>query len=236
MTVSNAGPSDAAGVSVADQLPSGYALVEATPSAGAYAAPPWTVGALAANASATLVVTATVRPSGDYANTATATATTSDPTPGNNAATATPAVVGLALVKASTILSDPVNGTAAPKAIPGAIVEYRVTVRNEGPTAIDADSLVLTDFLPPAIDVQVAGGVSMVDGTPASGLAFDSAAHLGWSDRPGGAAPYSYQPTPDASGFDRAVTGLRIAPRGSLGPGTAARPNGVTFVFKGRIK
>ena len=56
-------------------------------------------------------------------------------------------VVGLAtlgVVKASEVLSDPTGGAApAALAIPGAIVEYEVTVTNTG--VLDATNLVITD-------------------------------------------------------------------------------------------
>ncbi|WP_157477099.1 DUF11 domain-containing protein, partial [Lysobacter sp. Root690] len=75
VTVSNNGPSAAAGVNVNDQLPAGYTLVSATPSVGTYNAGTgvWAVGALASGANATLQIVATVLPTGPYANTATAT-------------------------------------------------------------------------------------------------------------------------------------------------------------------
>ena len=60
VTATNRGPTGATGVVVTDALPAGLTLVSATPSQGTYTAPTWTVGALAANASATLIVVATV--------------------------------------------------------------------------------------------------------------------------------------------------------------------------------
>jgi hypothetical protein len=72
VTVQNIGPGDAAGVSVADALPTGYAFVSATPSVGSYNSGTgvWTIGALANGGSATLTITATVLASGNYTNTA----------------------------------------------------------------------------------------------------------------------------------------------------------------------
>lgn len=93
VTVTNAGPSDAAGVNVVDTLPAGYTLVSATPSTGTWAAPTWAIGVLGTGASATLTMVATVNAAGPYANTATVSATTRDPDPGNNTATAAPETV-----------------------------------------------------------------------------------------------------------------------------------------------
>jgi len=49
----------------------------------------------------------------------------------------------LTVSKVATVVSDPFNGTTNPKAIPGAIVEYVVTVANGG--ASDADAVSVTD-------------------------------------------------------------------------------------------
>ena len=52
----------------------------------------------------------------------------------------------IALVKSVAILSDPVNGTTNPKAIPGAVVEYTLTITNSG--LIAATDVVLSDAVP----------------------------------------------------------------------------------------
>ncbi|MFN8258765.1 MAG: Ig-like domain-containing protein [Bacteroidales bacterium] len=83
ITVANNGPSDATGVIVTDNLPDGYAFVSATPSAGSWNSPDWTLGNLANGASANIQITATVLVSGSYANTATVIGNEPDPTPGN---------------------------------------------------------------------------------------------------------------------------------------------------------
>ena len=66
VTVSNAGGDDAAGVVMRDLLPDGYAFVGATASSGGYDAETglWTVGAVGADGSATLAITATVLEAG----------------------------------------------------------------------------------------------------------------------------------------------------------------------------
>lgn len=86
LTVTNLGPSDATGVVVTDEIPSGYNYVSSTGSVGTYnpATDTWTINDLEAGASATLNVVAEVLASGDYTNTATVTGTEDDPDLSNN--------------------------------------------------------------------------------------------------------------------------------------------------------
>jgi len=56
---------------------------------------------------------------------------------------------GLNVTKSVTVIDDPFNGTTDPKAIPGATVEYVITIVNSG--ALDADNVAITD----AIDTDV---------------------------------------------------------------------------------
>jgi len=52
----------------------------------------------------------------------------------------------LSVVKSAVVISDPVNSTTNPKAIPGAVVEYTITVTNSGAAA--ASAVTLTDSIP----------------------------------------------------------------------------------------
>jgi uncharacterized repeat protein (TIGR01451 family) len=52
----------------------------------------------------------------------------------------------LAVVKSAVVVSDPVNSTTSPKAIPGAIIRYTITVTNNGAAA--ATAVTLTDNIP----------------------------------------------------------------------------------------
>ncbi|HEV7508167.1 MAG TPA: proprotein convertase P-domain-containing protein [Thermoanaerobaculia bacterium] len=89
LTVTNNGPSNATNVVVTDTLPAGLTYV--SNSCGASFASPtltWTIPALASGASASCNLTVMVNQPGTFVNVASATATQSDPTPANNAATA----------------------------------------------------------------------------------------------------------------------------------------------------
>jgi uncharacterized repeat protein (TIGR01451 family) len=57
----------------------------------------------------------------------------------------------LSIVKTVAILSDPINLSTNPKAIPGAIVEYTLTITNAG--LITATGVDLTDVVPAAFDL-----------------------------------------------------------------------------------
>ena len=72
----------------------------------------------------------------------------------------------LTATKTSRIVSDPINGTTTPKAIPGAVVEYCIAVSNGG--GADATSVAINDPLPGATTYESTFGVK-VNGTVTSG-------------------------------------------------------------------
>jgi uncharacterized repeat protein (TIGR01451 family) len=67
----------------------------------------------------------------------------------------------LSVTKTSTVISDPFNNTTNPKRIPGAIVEYCVTVQNTGGAA--ATAVVVTDVLTGQPVTYQAGSLFTVD-------------------------------------------------------------------------
>jgi len=71
--------------------------------------------------------------------------------------TYTVATAALEVTKTSSVVSDPINGTTNPKAIPGAIIEYEITVENTGTSS--ATSVTVTDSVP-ANTVFVVGSVA----------------------------------------------------------------------------
>lgn len=126
----------------------------------------------------------------------------------------------LLVTKSVQTVSDPVNGGSNPKAIPGAVMLYTINVSNQGPGAVDSNTMIVSDAVPAGSDlfVDTAGGDPVVfsDGPVASGLSYDYAADVTYSNQPGGGAPFNYLPTPDAQGFDPAVTGYRVNPTGPV--------------------
>jgi len=146
----------------------------------------------------------------------------------------------LQIAKLAQTLSDPVNGSVGPKAIPGALVQYTVAVVNQGIGPVDADSLVITDPLPPdsALYVSTATGdpLSFMDGTTASGLAFNYTSDVTFSNQPDGGAPYNYLPSPDPQGFDPDITGYRVAPTGSMNGATGGNTPSFNITLRVRIE
>jgi uncharacterized repeat protein (TIGR01451 family) len=131
------------------------------------------------------------------------------------------------------VISDPVNGTTNPKAIPGAVVEYAITVRNVGAGTVDASSIVLLDVMPAEMAFAVGTPVTFTNGTPTSGLGtFNANTMVSYSQASGGAAPYTYTPT---GSFDANVRGIRIAPTGTMNAATSAT-NQPSFTIRFRAQ
>lgn len=73
----------------------------------------------------------------------------------------------LTISKLSTVISDPLNGTTNPKAIPGATIEYCIVVSNAGGSAT-ASNVAISDPLPTTVTYDN-GGV-FVGGSVTSGV------------------------------------------------------------------
>jgi uncharacterized repeat protein (TIGR01451 family) len=163
VTLNNAGPANATGVAVTEQLPAGLTFVSATPSQGTYnnTTGLWTVGAVNNGANATLTITATVTGTGSISNTAQVSASDQpdiDSTPDNNVPgeddqggiTITP------VQPADLSLTKTVNTTTP---VVGGNITYTVTLNNAGPA--NATGVAVTEQLP--------AGLTFVSATPSQG-------------------------------------------------------------------
>lgn len=74
----------------------------------------------------------------------------------------------LSLIKSSTIISDPLNGTTDPKFIPGAVIQYCIAVTNAASSA-EATSVAIADPLPGGIMYDSAYGIKL-NGSVESGV------------------------------------------------------------------
>lgn len=146
----------------------------------------------------------------------------------------------LSFSKVVTTISDPINGTTSPLAIPGAFVQYRLAVQNAGAGVVDEDTLVITDVLDGESALLVDDGGSpafaFVDGAVPSGLSFDPVAGIGFSNQPGGAAPFNYTPTPDGTGVDSAITGIQLSFTGEMNANSVAGLPSFEIVFNIRVE
>ncbi|MFQ5595857.1 MAG: hypothetical protein ACE5HA_17055, partial [Anaerolineae bacterium] len=157
LTVTNNGPSDATGVTLADALPAEVAFVSATPSQGTCSevagAITCDLGDLAVDASATIEVVVTVDPATAHGtmltNSAEVSGNEEDPNPDNNMATEETEVIrqaDLSVVKTDD--PDPVDG--------GALLTYTLVASNAGPNTAEAVEVV--DTLPAEVTFEGVAG------------------------------------------------------------------------------
>ncbi len=115
-----------------------------------------------------------------------------------------------------SVISDPLNGTENPKFVPGAIIFYIIKVINNGSTSIDRDSISLILPIPRQISIGTASSVSFSQGSPASGLNFDAATDIKYSDgfyAPASFADCTYIPI---SAYDPFVRYVCLNPKGVM--------------------
>ncbi len=211
----------------------------------------WSIGTLPAGASRTLTLSATANPSAltNYTNTAAlATYDAGDPNPVNNTASVAVAFApapDIVIVKTSQVVRDPINAASNPKAVPGAWLDYRIVVTNQG--AGQGEQVVVVDDLPPQgalfVGALGAGGspIEFIDGAApnGSGLSFTFTSLASTTDdldfsANGGADGFTYVPIPDAAGFDGSVTDVRVRPQGlfrGAAPGVTPR-----FTLRMRVR
>ncbi|MDH3362377.1 MAG: DUF11 domain-containing protein, partial [Gammaproteobacteria bacterium] len=154
VTVTNAGPSTATVVQLSDVLPAGVTFVSAGPAQGTYdsATGDWFVGTVAVGGNATLTLQASVDAATvgtTITNTASVTyLSQNDPNAGNSSASVdiTPVAANLTVIKSVATIRDPLGATTpAALAIPGAVVEYEISISNSGNGA--ATEVIVTDTL-----------------------------------------------------------------------------------------
>ncbi|RYF70854.1 MAG: DUF11 domain-containing protein, partial [Cytophagaceae bacterium] len=152
---SNLGVIDATGVGVNDLLLAGYELVTANVDMGSYnsATGVWTIGNLANGAEATLTITARVRASGPYQNTATITGNETDLDLTNNSSTVSP-IPGA--VQANLRVVKAVNNGSP---LVGDNITFTISASNLGPD--NASGVNVVD--------QLAAGYTYISSTATTG-------------------------------------------------------------------
>lgn len=141
LTATNNGPNLALGVLVSDVLPSGYTYLSNSASIGNYdsATGVWSVGSLLNSSSATIDITATVNPIGNYTNSASISSDSNDPGTLNNS----DSVSTIPIPQSDIALVQSVDN---PSQNVGSNVVFTLTVTNNGPS--NSTGVNLTDLLP----------------------------------------------------------------------------------------
>lgn len=137
-----------------------------------------------------------------------------------------PPIAPVSVAKTAAVVSDPLNGVLTPKAIPGAAVDYTITVSNTSNRALDDGTIAVADLVPVKTKLYVkdlglsgSGPAAFAQGL-LSGLSFTYSGLASTTDdvafSKDGGLTYTYVPVPDADGCDGLVTHLRVRPRGAL--------------------
>ena len=146
----------------------------------------------------------------------------------------------------TSVVSDPVNGTIFPKAIPGAVMTYTVDVLNPGNISSDVDSTVLVQELASNLELFVddfdgAGSpIRFTDGTAnsASGVSYVFNSLTSTSDSISFSADgtnFNHSPT-STDGYDSAITHFKLTLPGTFKPTFDGVTPSFKFEYQVRVK
>ncbi|MBE0599652.1 MAG: DUF11 domain-containing protein, partial [Desulfuromonadales bacterium] len=120
-------------------------------------------------------------------------------------------------------------------ATPGAEMLYTIVATNSGRRGTDADTVVITDLIPPKTALVVSSTlIAFLDGTSPkeSGLSFNPGTDLTFLDAEGAVI----DPQDDGNGVDARVSKILIHPKGSFEASDGTNHPTFTLYFKVRIK
>lgn len=149
-------------------------------------------------------------------------------------------ILAVTVGKTATVVSDPYNGTLTPKAIPGALVDYTITVTNGTLGPLDLDKTIVTDAIPTKTkfclaDLNGANSGPVVASTLLTGVTYTfTALNSGTDDlefSKDNGSTYAYTPSADSDNCDAAITNVRIKTKGKLSAGAAP-----SFRFRVMVK
>ena len=112
------------------------------------------------------------------------------------------------------------------KSIPGAAVSYQILVTNTGDGPTSADTVFLRERIPANTGLYVGDGTAspIIFANSGSGLTYtfsglgDGGDDLAFTSDSGAAPAYTFSPTGDVDGYDSAVTGFQVNPKGVFLP------------------
>ncbi len=154
----------------------------------------------------------------------------------------------LLVTKSVNTVSDPVNGTVNPKAIPGGVVEYTVGITNIGQGPAAPDSVTVQEAVTSNTEMYVGdldgtgSPVRFTDGGVSSNLTYsfgglgNGGDDIAFSSESGPAPAFTYTPVPNANGFDPNVTRFRVNPKGTMPESNGINDPGFTLQFRVRVK
>jgi len=127
------------------------------------------------------------------------------------------------------------------KSIPGAALSYQILVTNTGDGAADSDTVFLRERLSPGTELFVGDGTAspILFTDSGSGLTYtftglgSAADDLAFTSDSGAAPAYTYSPTGDTDGYDSAVTGFQVNPKGIFQP---APGSSFTIGYRVRVR
>lgn len=133
----------------------------------------------------------------------------------------------IAIALSSSIVSSPVGQGDAAQVVPGAVLDYSISVTGPTLNGSPATSFMITDVVPEHLSLFVgdldrsgAGPAVFVDND--SGLEFSFEGLTSSKDSVefsnDGGKTFDYIPVADADGFDQNVTHIKLRPRGALLP------------------
>lgn len=137
----------------------------------------------------------------------------------------------IGVTKLSSVISDPISASN-PKRIPGAVVEYMITVSNSGNASPDADTTIVSNSIDSnKIEFYYDGGVSFTDGATSSDLAIDTVSYS--QTAAPGPYVYDYTPSPDGDGYDPNITSFEVTTSGTFAYGGSPS---ASFTLKYRVR
>lgn len=152
--------------------------------------------------------------------------------------TVLPPPPALTLTKTVATESDPISGTSNPFNIPGAITVYTLQLINSGAGSPDPGTLRLHDVIPDDTVFVVSGPgdpVSFQEDAVPSGLTFNFASDVRFSNQADGRAPFDYTPADIGNGTDPAVRGIEIIPSGTMAPAAGSGSPGFLIRFRVQV-